>query len=392
MAVDTNVLIFERIREELALKKPLTSSIIAGYKKAFATILDSNVTTLLTAVILYNIGTGPIRGFALTLIIGITASMFTGIFVTRAIFDFIAMKGGLKNLHMLQFLKKTPAVNFLKFRRICYGLSVLLIAVGLFSMWKRGDKAFGVEFMGGTMQEYRFDKEVSIDKLREELAMIGYGTATIQRVGETNQFIIRSPQGSAEQIQAKLKTDFSDNPYELLRLESVGPVVGKEMKSKALWAIVLSLFAIWLYIVVRFDFRFAFGAVLSLLHDALVTVGMVALSGREFSVPVFAAVLTILGYSINDTVVIFDRIRERKRLGVRETFEQSINTSLNQTLSRTILTSLTVFMVVLALYFFGGEVINDFAFTMLVGLVAGTYSTVYIAAPVLIDWPGSKKK
>ena len=392
MAVDTNVLIFERIREELALKKPLASSLIAGYKKAFSTILDSNLTTLLTAVILYNIGTGPIRGFALTLIIGLSASMFTGIFVTRAVFDFVSMKGGLKDLRMLQFLRKTPSINFLKFRKICYVLSILVIAVGLFGLWKRGDNAFGVEFMGGTMQEYRFEEEMPIDRLREELAKIGYGTATIQRVGEAHQFIIRSPQGSADAIQGKLRTDFADNPHELLRLESIGPVVGQEMKSKAVWATVLSLVGIWLYVVVRFDLRFAFGAILSLFHDALVTVGLVAVSGREFSVPVLAAVLTILGYSINDTIVIFDRIRERKRLGVRETFEQAINTSVNQTLSRTILTSLTVFMVVLALYFFGGEVINDFAFTMLVGLISGTYSTVYIAAPVLVDWPGSKRK
>ncbi len=392
MAVDTNVLIFERIREELLLKKPLAASLIAGYKKAFSTILDSNLTTLLTAVILYNIGTGPIRGFALTLIVGITASMFTGIFVTRAIFDFATMKGGFKNLRMLQFLAKTPAINFLKLRKACYLLSVLVILVGMFAMWKRGDRAFGVEFMGGTMQEYRFEKEMPIDRLREALTEIGYGTATIQHVGAGPQFIIRSSQGSADAIQQKLKTGFKDNPFEIMRLESIGPVVGNEMKTKALWATILSLAGIWLYVVVRFDFRFAFGAILSLFHDALVTVGFVALSGREFSVPVLAAVLTILGFSINDTIVIFDRIRERKRLGVRETFEQSVNTSLNQTLSRTILTSLTVFMVILALYFFGGEVINDFAFTMLVGVISGTYSTVYIAAPVLVDWPGAKKK
>ena len=392
MAVDTNVLIFERIREELALKKPMVASLTAGYHKAFATILDSNLTTLITAWILYAIGSGPIRGFALTLSIGLIASMFTGVFVTRAVFDFMTMKGGLKGMPMLHFLQKTPKIDFLRWRRICYALSTLIIVVGLYAGWKRGDSLWGVEFMGGTMQEYRFEKELPIDKLREELTKIGYGTATLQRVGETHQIIIRSPQGSEKAIQEKLKADFPDNPYEVLRLESVGPVVGNEMKSKALLATLLSLLAIWLYVVVRFDFRFAFGAILSLFHDALITVALVALSGREFSVGVLAAVLTVLGYSINDTIVIFDRIRERRRLGLKDTFEQSINTSINQTMSRTILTTLTVFLVILALYFFGGEVINDFAFTMLVGVITGTYSTVYIAAPVLVDWPGSKRK
>ncbi len=392
MAVDTNVLIFERIREELALKKPMASSLIAGYQKAFSTIIDSNLTTLITAAILYQIGSGPIKGFALTLTIGLVASMFTGIFVTRAIFDFMLFKGGFKKFKMLHMLNKTPNIDFLKIRKTCYLISIALIVVGGFYAVKRGDKMFGVEFTGGSMQEYRFEKSVAVDKLREALSQIGYGTATIQRVGETNQFIIRSVQGSEKPIQDKIKKDFSDNPFEVLRLESVGPVVGNEMKSKAVWAVLLSLAGIWLYVVFRFNFKFAFGAILSLFHDALTTVGIVAMSGREFSVPVLAAVLTILGFSINDTIVIFDRIRERRRLGIKETFEQAINTSINQTLPRTILTTLTVFLVIVALYFFGGEVINDFAFTMLVGVISGTYSTVYIAAPVLVDWPGSRKK
>ena len=392
MAVDANVLIFERIREERALNKPMASALIAGYKKAFSTILDAHSTTLITAAILYYIGSGPIKGFALTLTIGIIASLFTSIFVTRAIFDLILVKGGLGDLKMLHILKSLPHIDYLKIRKFCYAISLVLALVGLYACFKRGDKLFGVEFTGGTMQEYRFQKPVSADALRKALSEAGYGTATIQIAGDDNQVIIRSGQGSEKPIQEKIKNDFPDNPYEVLRLESVGPVVGNEMKSKAFWAVALSLAGIWMYVVFRFDFRFAFGAILSLFHDALTTIGLVALSGREFSVPVLAAILTILGYSINDTIVIFDRIRERRRLGIRETFAESVNMSVNQTLSRTILTTLTVFMVIVALYFFGGEVINDFAFTMLVGVISGTYSTVYIAAPVLVDWPGSKKK
>ena len=392
MAVDTNVLIFERIREELALKKPMIASLVAGYKKAFSTIIDSNLTTLITAAILYQMGSGPIKGFALTLTVGLVASMFTGIFVTRAIFDLLILKGGLKDLRMMHILNHTPKIDFLSLRKICYAISISLILVGGFYGWKRGERFFGVEFTGGTMQEYRFEKPLEVEKLRVALSEAGYGTATLQRVGETSQFLIRAGQGSEKAIQEKIKKDFPDNKYELLRLESVGPVVGNEMKSKAVWAVVLSLVGIWVYVVFRFDFKFAFGAILSLFHDALTTVGLVALSGREFSVPVLAAILTVLGYSINDTIVIFDRIRERRRLGMKETFEQAINTSINQTMSRTILTTLTVFLVILALYFFGGEVINDFAFTMLIGVISGTYSTVYIAAPVLVDWPGGRRK
>ncbi|HXV19030.1 MAG TPA: protein translocase subunit SecD, partial [Candidatus Omnitrophota bacterium] len=324
MAVDANVLIFERIREELGLKKPLSASIMAGYKKAFVTILDSNLTTLITAVILYNIGTGPVRGFALTLGIGIVASMFTGVFVTHAIFDLVQAKGSLGSLKMLHFLKKTPTLNYLKVRKICYVLSAAVILAGLASFVMRGPGMFGVDFSGGTMQELKFQKPVTIDTVRKSLAEIGYGEAIIQSVGDTNQVIIRTPLNTDREVDEKLRKDLPDNPFEVLRLESVGPIVGKELKGKTLWAFILSLFAIWAYVSYRFDFKFAFGALLALFHDGLVALGFVALTGRELSIPVVAAILTILGYSINDTIVIFDRIREHRRSGAKETFEEAI--------------------------------------------------------------------
>lgn len=392
MAVDTSVLIFERIREELALGKPLSSSLKAGYDKAFVTILDSNLTTLITGGILYFMGSGPIKGFALTLAIGILASMFTGIFVTRALFDLLSVKGGFKNMRMMNIFGQTPKIDFLKVRKVCYGLSLVVILVGAYAFFQRGQGMYGVEFSGGTMQELRFKDEIKLDELRKGLSEIGQGNVTLQQVAGTHQIIVRSSQGSEKIIQEVIQKNFPANPYEILRLESIGPVVGNELKVKAFWAMILSLLGVWVYVVWRFDFKFALGAILALVHDALVAIGCVAISGRELSVPVVAAVLTIIGFSINDTIVIFDRIRERRRLGIKETFEQGINVSINQTLSRTILTTLTVFVVISALYFTGGEVINDFAFTMLVGLISGTYSTVYIAAPVLVEWPGSKKK
>lgn len=390
MAVDTNVLIFERIREELELKKPLAAALTAGYKKAFVTILDANLTSLITAGILYYIGTGPIRGFALTLAIGIVGSMFTGIFVTRAIFETLLVKGSLKNMPMLRLLRGETNIDFLKPRKICYVLSACLIVAGIVAIVQRGPSFYGVDFSGGSMQEYRFKDAVKIEDVRRALTAAGHGTATLQRVGDSNQVIVRSALGSEEAIQAQLIKDFKNNPMEMLRLESVGPAIGKEIKQKAIWAFILSLGAIWLYVSYRFDFKFALGSILALFHDGFVALAAVALTGREMSVPVLAAVLTILGYSINDTIVIFDRIRERKRSGVKESYEKLINISLNQTLSRTILTTLTVLIVVVAMNLFGGEVINDFAFTMLIGLISGTYSTIYIAAPVLADWPGRK--
>ncbi len=392
MAVDANVLIFERIREEQALKKPVLASLQAGYHKAFATILDSNITTLITALILYFMGSGPIRGFALTLSIGLMASMFTGVFVTRAIFDLMMAKGALKEFKMLHFLQKPPKLDYLKVRRFCYAASIGIIVWGMIVFVQRGEKMFGVDFAGGTMQEYRFEKPIEVEDIRKSLNEVGLGTASIQKIGNSNQIIVRGPINAGEKIEAQIKKDFSGNRFDLLRSENVGPIVGKEMRGKAIWAIVLGLLGIYIYVVWRFDFKFAFGAILSLFHDALITVACVALAGREFSVPVLAAVLTVLGYSINDTIVIFDRIRERRRMGFKETFEQTINNSINLTMARTILTTLTVILVVSSLYFFGGEVINDFAFTMLVGVITGTYSTVYIAAPVLMDWPGSKPK
>ncbi len=391
MAVDTNVLVFERIREEHALGKPITAALIMGYKKAFTTVLDSHLTTLITALILYYMGSGPVRGFALTLAIGIIASMFTGIFVTHRIFDLLIAKDSLKNLKMLHIFKRTPKFDYLKLRRFCYALSILVIAVGAFRFVQRGKEMYGVDFTGGTMMELKFQSAPTLESVRKAMDEIGHGNATIQIVAGTSQVIFRTEQGTEAAIQEKLKASMPDNPFELNRLESVGPIVGSELKHKAVWAFLISLLGIWMYVVYRYDFRFAAGAILAIFHDGLVALGALALTGRELSVTSLAAVLTILGFSINDTIVIFDRIRERRRSGVKETFGEAINTSVNQTMSRTILTTLTVFMVVLSLYFQGGDVINDFAFTMVVGLISGTYSTIYIAAPVLIDWPGQKR-
>lgn len=392
MAVDTNVLIMERIREELALGKSVAASVAAGYKKAFWAIFDSNVTTVLTAAILFYVGTGPIRGFATTLIIGIAGSFFSGLFVTRVLFDILVPALKIKKLTMLQVLPGHLSIPFLKVGRILSLVSLAVVLFGLYSIFTQGDSRLGVDFSGGTVQEFRFSKPVDADRLRGALKTVGLEGATIQRIGESGtDFILRTPADTERRVSDALGASIKDNAFERVRLETVGPVVGKELRNKAILAALLSLAVMLVYVALRFEFSYSTGAILALFHDAIISLAFVVWTGREISITVLAAVLTIVGFSVNDTIVIFDRVRENFRRGLKMSPAELINFSLNETLSRTILTSFTVFLVVLSLYLFGGPVINDFAFTMLVGVIAGTYSTIYIACPVVADWPWRKK-
>ncbi|NQT46584.1 MAG: protein translocase subunit SecD [Candidatus Omnitrophica bacterium] len=390
MAVDANVLIFERIREESKVGKVLRAAIDSGYKKAFLTILDSNVTTLITALILFQFGTGPVKGFATTLSIGILASMFSALVVTRFVLNRF-VSSGFQKLRMFQ-LVKNPNINFISKRKIAYVVSLVLIVIGLFTFYKKGEKNFGIDFTGGSIQQFAFQDPISNDLLRGSLEKIGLGDALLQRFGDDKEVIIRTPKDEASRMSKQFADDIPENQSELLRVESVGPSVGHDLRSKALWALFYSMIGICIYVSFRFEFRFAIAAIIALLHDVLIAVGAIAITGREISLPVIAALLTVVGYSINDTIVIFDRIREDRKLMRKDSYETIINTSINQTLSRTVLTSLTTLIVVATLYFLGGEVINDFAFVLLVGVVVGTYSSVYIASPILIDWPGRRRR
>ena len=399
MAIDANVLIFERIREELNIGKTLGAGIIAGYKKAFLTIFDSNLTTLITGIILFYVGTGPVRGFAVTLSIGIIISMFTAIVVTRVVFDLMTLRQKITRLKMLRFIKETH-IGFIGKRKLAYALSIIFILLGIGSFFMKGEdgrlgikKNFGIDFTGGTLQHFRFNDPVEINDIRASLKAIGLGSAIIQQdKNEPRDIIVRSYSEKFENISRKLKEDFKDNSFEIISTDIVGPAVGKDLRFRAVIAILLSLVGIGLYVSYRFEPKFAVGGIVALLHDALVSVGALAITGREISLPVLAALLTVIGYSINDTIVIFDRIRENMKLKAKSDFASLIDHSINQTLSRTFLTSFTVFLVLLALYFLGGEVINDFAFVMLIGVITGTYSTIFIAAPIIVDWPGKKKK
>jgi len=390
MAVDANVLIFERIREESRLGKSLRAAIHAGYDKAFWTILDANLTTLITALILFQFGTGPVKGFATTLSIGIIASMFTSLVVTRVVFDFVTLANPrMTRLPMLRFFSE-PNIQFVKIRKIAYLVSILVIAGGMFLFFARGDKNYGIDFTGGTLQQFRFAEVVPMEKIREVLSDVEMGESAVQKFGEGKEIIIRSSSGKSEVIEKALGKEFGADSFEVMRVEEVGPAVGKDLRRAAIKALIFAMVGICIYISFRFEFKFAATAIIALIHDVLVSLGMIALTGREISLPVIAALLTIVGYSINDTIVLFDRIREDRKLMRKAGQEEIINTSINQTLSRTVLTSVTTLLVVLALFIFGGKVINDFSFVLLVGIIVGTYSSIFIASPLLIDWPGRK--
>ena len=395
MAVDANVLINERIREELRAGRPLSLAVDAGYDKAFSAIFDSNFTTILSAVFLYWFGTGSIRGFATTLIIGLTASMFTAIFVTRIIFDAMLASGRFKRLPMLHLTRETK-IDFIGKRYLAYVLTGLLTVAGVVAFIHRGSQRYGMDFTGGLLQQYRFSQPVTADALRATLDAVGLNGAVIQEFGSPTEWLIRTPDEThdkIEQTMAKtreaLNAEFGrDAAPQLSRLEQMGPTVGKDLRQKAGWALLWSMVSIMLYVAFRFrNFDFGIAGVLSILHDVIIAVGMLCLIGRPIDLLIVVALLTIAGYSINDTIVVYDRVRENLRLTRKKTdLAQIINVSINQMLGRTILTTLTVILEVLALYFFGGEVLHDFAFCLLVGFVSGVYSTVYIASPFVITW------
>ncbi len=393
MAVDANVLIYERIREELAAGRPLSLAIAGGYEKALSAILDSNVTTLIAALFLYWFGTGPIRGFATTLGIGILASMFTAIFITRIIFDFLLATGRLSRLTMQRWIRETH-IDFIGKRKLCYGLSAVVLAVGVGAFVMRGPARYGLDFTGGLLQEYRLGQPAGADGLRATLAKVGLGDAIIQQFGSDTEWLIRTPDDTDAEIQETvsrtreaLRSDYDAASPELARLERVGPTVGVILQKKAWLAIGWSLIGILLYVALRFK-HVDFGAagVIALIHDVVVATGALCLLGYQIDFIIVAALMTIAGFSINDTIVIYDRVRENLRLHRKLGLAEAINLSVNETLARTLLTSLTVICTVLALYGFGGQVLRDFSLCLLVGFISGVYSTVYIASALVTTW------
>jgi len=392
MAVDANVLIFERIREEIQSGKAARAAVSAGYHRAFSAILDSNVTTLVTSAILFIFGTGPVQGFAVTLSIGIIASMFSALLVTRVIFDWLLSRNPHLNLKMRQFIGVTN-IPFLKGRFFAYGFSVLTLVLGIAAFMMRSGENYGVEFTGGTAVRIAFENEVEITQLRNVAVQEGLRGAVIQTYGNPsqNQFIIKSIKQKTEDIENVAQKSSAGDSFQILQVEEIGPAVSADLGRKALLAVFWAMAGILAYLGWRFEWKFALAAVIAVIHDTVFTFGVYAFSGREISLPMVAAILTIMGYSVNDTIVTFDRVRDNLKTVKKATFQQIVELSINQTFARTILTSLTTVLATLALFLFGGSAINDFAFTLLVGFAVGIYSTIFVATSLVVDWSRKPK-
>ena len=410
MAVDANVLIFERIREEFAAGRNAGDAVKNGYGRAFTAIFDSNLTTIITGIILFVVGTGPVRGFAITLTAGVVISMFTAVVVTRLVFDHLVDSSRATPFKMRQFFKE-PKFDFLKLTKYSVGISFAVIAVSLLIFAVRGlanpASVLAVDLTGGTSIVYNLKQEAkpSVAAVRDALNSFdnatviqyqeGVGDATLLvKTGETAE----TKKGSALEgkdvgayVTKLLQEKFPESEISPASVDEVGSMVGADLKKSGTYAVLFSLVAILLYVGFRFQFGFGLGALVALAHDALISLGLFSLCGRQVSLIVITALLTIIGYSVNDTVVVFDRIREKLRHDRRATFGEICNESINACLGRTVITSLTTFFAVLALFAFGDGSIFDFALVMLIGVVSGTYSSVFIATPIMLWWYRGKR-
>jgi SecD/SecF fusion protein len=387
MAVDANVLIYERLREETAAGKSLAAALENAYDKAFSAIFDANVTTLITSIILFWQATGSVKGFAVTLTVGIIASMFSALLVTRTLFRWLIDKGGLSKLSMLDLIPKKK-FDFLGKRHLALGTSLVLILGSIAVIAIRGQGNLGIDFRGGDLLIVDSQKPVSVEEARAALANINLGDVTIQfeREGMKEMLSFRSPAGTSSEILTKLQETFPDRGVVALSESKVGPQIGLEFAKRAVFALVLGILGILVYVTVRFEFSFALATVAALLHDVIITLGLFSLIGGELSLVMVGAILTIAGYSVNDTIVVFDRIRSGLKMGERGSTQTLMNTAINETLGRTILTGGTTLFAVGALYFFGGTVLRDFSFAILVGILVGTYSSIFVASPIVLWW------
>ncbi|MDB6147450.1 MAG: secD [Spartobacteria bacterium] len=387
LSVDASVLIYERLREELASGKTLKVAVQTAYEKAFSSIFDANVTTLITAAILFWQASGPVKGFAISLTLGILASLFTALIVGRNIFSWLVDTGRVKSIKMLHLIS-SKNINFLGKGFLACMCSLALLIAGGTAFYIRGDKNFGVDFRGGDLLTLSTRQNISVHQVREALKPLHLDDALIQesRQGDKVYKTIRSPLNTSEQIQKQVIQALPEAGFKVERAERVGALVGGELAKNSLIALGLGILGILIFVTFRFELSFAVGAIVALLHDVLITVGVFSLLGRELTLTMVGAVLTIAGYSINDTIVVYDRIREGLASGRRGSIEQIMNESINQTLSRTILTSTVTLIPIVCLFFFGGAVLRDFSLAIIIGVVVGTYSSIFIASPIVLWW------
>ncbi|MFK7911850.1 MAG: protein translocase subunit SecD [Akkermansiaceae bacterium] len=422
VAVDANVLVYERLREELAAGKTVKTAISAAYEKAFSAIFDANITTLLTALILFWRASGTVKGFAVTLTIGILATLITALLCTRVLFWWAADKGVLKKLSFMDLIPK-KAFDFLGLRKLAFILSAILILAGIGELFYKGKESLGIDFTGGAQLSFQFEGDARVSQpeaqkiisslsltkpasSQEETSATGGELLTVRAAnnepaeGEKSDpekieealraaFPILQEQVDAKNPDGTPKIDGEGQPvleykWQMAK-ETISASLGGEFLTTAVWALLIGLLTIMIYITIRFEFSFALGAFAALLHDILICLGVVILFGQQLSLIHVGAFLTIAGYSINDTIVVFDRIREDLKTK-RGEVKDVMNTAINSTLSRTVLTSMTTFVAVLVLFIFGGAALKDFSFTIMIGVIVGTYSSIFIASPVVYVW------
>jgi SecD/SecF fusion protein len=423
MAVDANVLIFERIREEIRAGKGARLALDEGYKNAYSAIIDGNVTTIITGIVLYIFGSGPIQGFATTLIIGILSSLFTAIFISRIIFERGLAKGinyKFGNKYTLHFLENAK-YNFIGTKKIFYSISIGLTLLMVVSFFTFGLKP-GIDFTGGRNYVVRFDQDVKTNEVRAAVSDAFGGSPEVKTFGSNNQVRITTnykidsnDPADDKEVETMLynalkgfftKTDISEidftqqiDPRGIQSLQKVQPTIAKELLWQAIWAVLISLVLIFIYIALRFrNWQFGLGGVIALAHDTILTIGLFSLFYKvmPFSMEIdqsfIAAILTVIGYSINNVVIIYDRIRENLGLHPKRDLFANINSAVNSTLGRTINTAGTTIVVLLAIFIFGGEVIRGFVFAMGTGVIIGTYSGILISAPLVFDLLNKAKK
>ncbi len=399
MAVDSNILIFERMREEYERGKSIRSSVSSGFSEALSTVVDSHMTTLITSLALFLFGTGPIKGFAITLTLGIVFNLFTTLFCSRFVFDILLSHNKLKKLRFLQLIKK-PNLDYMKLRHITYTISAILVGIGMIAsvQMARGKANMGVDFSGGTLLQFKASQAFTMEEVRHSFDQHKLEGLDLQEVENEHSLIVKVKKSEAivgnlsEQIQSILTTELADKHFTLESRSEIGSSVSSVLRNKAAMAILLSLVGVIIYLAFRFDIRFGVAAAIATLHDIFIILGLCWLLDMEMTLMIVTALLTLGGYSLNDTVIIFDRIRENMAKEKSHTLITQINDSINQVVGRTIATGLTVCMTLLALLFLGGSVIHDFAFVLFWGVVIGTFSSAFVASPVLLLWPEKQEQ
>ena len=410
MAVDANILIFERIREELKAGKSSENALLGGYEKAFSTIIDANFTTLITASILIWLGTGPVKGFGITLAIGIVTSVFCALFISRLLLT-VLVSSGVKNLISLSSIAKSDPraeIDFHKYRKLAFLISWVVVAVGIASIYSNKDRILGIDFRGGEESIISFSEMIDAGDLESTFASAPE-VGEVQHVyrsevgsgDEASRLVLQTEVGKGREALSLLQAKFPSANLVEEGMSNIGASVSNQITSDAISSVLVALIGILLYVAIRFEMGYAIGAVVATVHDVLMTIGLFVLLGTlsggtlcsgQFTAPMIASILMIVGYSINDTIVVFDRIREELELNPVTNLRKIILIAINRVLSRSIITSFTTLLAAISLWIFGAGIINDFAFVFVIGIVTGTFSSIFIASPIFYFWHKGDRK